>query len=262
MQDSKSSHYSFGDGDLAAARLERLARAYAPSSATFLRATLPKDVQLGVDLGCGPGYTTELLAELSRAATVIGYERSPAYLGLARSRLPHLTFNEVDVLQPPYPNQDVDVFYSRFLLTHLHAPRVVLDACVQQLRPRGRLLLEETAQLSSPLAPLKHYYSLVAELQQQYGQELTIGQRLETLVHELPEAHATYNLTRIELAASTMAQLHAMNISTWKNDAYMQASHGRAALDDLEASLREIAAGAAPHSNVVCEMAQIVIERR
>ncbi|HEY5960835.1 MAG TPA: methyltransferase domain-containing protein, partial [Polyangiaceae bacterium] len=107
MQDSKSSHYSFGDNELAAARLQRLACAYAASSSTFLEAALPQRVALAVDLGCGPGHTTELLAGITGAPSVIGYERSPTYLELARSRLPQLTFSEVDVLHPPYPQKDV-----------------------------------------------------------------------------------------------------------------------------------------------------------
>jgi SAM-dependent methyltransferase len=260
MQDSNSSHYTFGDSDLAAARLERLASAYAPSSRQFLRKHLPEDVRVAVDLGCGPGYTTELLAALTRSQ-VIGYERSHAYVELARSLLPNLTFRELDVLRPPYPDRDLDVVYSRFLLTHLHEPEVVLKACLEHLRPKGRLLLEETALLTSTLGPLQRYYALVAELQSHYGQELTIGQRLEQLVRELPDATISYQIVPIELAASTMAQLHAMNIATWKRDPYMLSAHGPHELEALETELQGIAASGSSLATVTCEMAQVAIER-
>jgi hypothetical protein len=35
--------------------------------------------ELAIDLGAGPGHTTELLAEVTRARAVIGYERSPDF---------------------------------------------------------------------------------------------------------------------------------------------------------------------------------------
>lgn len=254
------SHYTFGDNQLAAARLERLAQAYAPSSAQFLRRAKPESVRFALDLGSGLGLTTDLVQHIT-GAQVTGYERSPGYLSLARERFPHLTFRDVDVLAPPYPDHGADLIYGRFLLTHLHTPEVVVKACLAHLRPGGRLLLEETAELESPLPALQRYYALVKDMQAHYGQELHMGRRLPALAAALAGARTTARQTPLTMAAPTMARLHAMNIATWKSDPYMSQAHAAAELDALEDELNAIADGSAAHTPGRCVMAQVIVER-
>ena len=50
-----------------------------------------------VDLGCGPGNSTELLAERYPEAEILGIDAAPDMLVAARKRLPSLTFIEADV---------------------------------------------------------------------------------------------------------------------------------------------------------------------
>src|SRR5262249_43232954 len=50
-----------------------------------------------VDLGCGPGNSTELLVERFPAADVIGIDSSPDMLRQARARRPRCTFIESDL---------------------------------------------------------------------------------------------------------------------------------------------------------------------
>ena len=261
MTESATSHYSFGDNDLAAARLERLAAAYAPSSAEFMRRHLPVRAERAIDLGCGLGFTTELLRVHSRASAVVGYERSPQYLARAIERFPKLTFRRVDVLVPPYPDREVDVVYSRFLLTHVHRPETVLGACVEHLRPGGRLLVEEASNLASSITTLQRYYAMVNELQAHFGQELYIGRRLAHLTASLSGVRIIAQETSILLPASTMAQLHAMNIATWKNEPHMLELHGLESMNRLESELAELAANQGELPPVTSEMMQIVVER-
>ncbi len=53
--------------------------------------------RLAVDLGCGPGNSTELLIERYPQTEVIGVDSSPDMLRKARERLPQCTFIEADV---------------------------------------------------------------------------------------------------------------------------------------------------------------------
>src|SRR5215467_4641112 len=258
--DTSKSHYSFGDNRLAAMRLEHLAAAFAPSSRRFLQCTKPGRVELALDLGSGIGATTALVRDVTNAPRVVGYERSGNFLAMARRRYPELTFRDIDVLSPPYPDQDADLIYSRFLLTHIHRPVDVLTTSVQHLRSGGRLLLEETAALFSPVPALSRYYDLVEQLQAHHGQETLIGKRLGALAAGLSGARTTTVLQDIPVAAAIMAWLHAMNLATWKADPFMLETHGRSALDDLERELTGIAAASdGPEGR--CVIAQVCIER-
>ena len=258
--DISTSHYSFGDNRLAALRLEYLAEAFAPSSRRFLQAAKPERVELALDLGSGIGATTALVRDVTNAPWVAGYERSGNFLAIARRRYPEFTFRDVDVLSPAYPDREADLIYCRFLLTHIHRPADVLTASVQHLRSGGRLLLEETAALSSPVPALSQYYDLVEQLQAHHGQETTIGKRLGALAAGVAGTRATSVLQEIPIAAAVMARLHATNLETWKADPFMLETHGLGALEDLESELKAIAARSDfPEGR--CVMAQVCIER-
>ena len=256
----EKSHYSFGDNPLATQRLEYLAAAFAPSSRRFLEEAKLERVGLAIDLGSGTGASTALVREVTNARRAIGYERSANYLAIARGRHPDVTFREVDILSSEYPDRDADLIFSRFLLTHIHRPADVLNTCVQHLRPGGRLLLEETAALLSPVPALTRYYGLVEQMQAHHAQDLLLGKRLGSLAESVAGARATSVLQEIPIAAAVMARLHAMNIATWKADPFMLETHGRAALDDLESELQAIAASS-DYPPVRCVMAQVRIER-
>ncbi len=61
-----------------------------------------------VDLGCGPGNSTELLIERFPAAQVIGVDSSPNMLRQARERLPRCTFVQADLSTwMPEPGTDL-----------------------------------------------------------------------------------------------------------------------------------------------------------
>ena len=141
--DTSKSHYSFGDNRLAALRLEYLAAAFAQSSRRFLQGTKPGRVELALDLGSGIGATTALVRDVTNAARVVGYERSGNFLAIASRRYPELTFREIDVLSPTYPDREADLIYCRFLLTHIHRPADVLTTSVQHCAQAADCLLRK-----------------------------------------------------------------------------------------------------------------------
>ena len=260
LNEESKSHYSFGDTQLAALRLDYLAAAFAPSSRRFLEDTMPSHVKLALDLGSGIGATTALVRDVTDALRVVGYERSERFLAIARQKYPELTFRDIDVLSPAYPDREADLIYSRFLLTHIHRPETVLNTSFQHLRPSGRLLLEETAALSSPVPALSRYYDLLKQLQTHLGQDTLIGKKLATIASCVPGARATATLQEIPVDAAVMARLHAMNLGTWKADPFMLETHGQRALEDLEGELKAIASRS-DFPGGQCVMAQVCIER-
>ena len=64
--------------------------------------------RLVVDIGCGPGNSTELLVARFPQSEVIGLDSSPDMLGKARERLPRSTFLEADISTwTPQPRTDL-----------------------------------------------------------------------------------------------------------------------------------------------------------
>src|SRR5271157_5444104 len=67
--------------------------------------------RLVVDLGCGPGNSTELLAERFPQAEIIGLDSSPEMLRRARERLPKCTFMAAD-LATWTPAEPTDLLFA------------------------------------------------------------------------------------------------------------------------------------------------------
>ncbi len=80
--------YTYGDSDLAGDRLALVARLFRPTSEAFLRAASPREPDVALDLGCGPGYTTTLVHETAGARRTVGVDRSEAFARRARDRVP------------------------------------------------------------------------------------------------------------------------------------------------------------------------------
>jgi trans-aconitate 2-methyltransferase len=71
---------------------------------------------LALDLGCGPGWSTRLVHEVSDALRTVGIDASDRYVAEARRRQPALEFVVADIAQA-LPIRGADLIVSRFLLT-------------------------------------------------------------------------------------------------------------------------------------------------
>lgn len=87
--------------------------------------------QLIVDLGCGPGNSTELLIERFPQSEVIGLDSSPDMLRKARERLPQCKFVGADVATWT-PGERTDLLFANAALQwvpdHLRVLRRLLEA--------------------------------------------------------------------------------------------------------------------------------------
>ncbi|MEA2700074.1 MAG: trans-aconitate 2-methyltransferase [Myxococcales bacterium] len=262
--------YTFGDNDLAAERLRILARAFEPTSRAFLAdvwtrsfgATSGLRPDHAVDLGCGPGYTTRLIREVMSPTLTTGLDRSPRFLARAQLwQAADLRFVAHDVSAGPFPVAGADIFYARFLLTHLAAPGAVLSTWAQAAAPGAHLLLEETARLASPHAALAQYYTLVAALQRAHGQNMTIGQTLDRLAEGTGWEVQRSRLTTARLPARLMARIHVMNLRTWKGDRLAAGLCDPAALEELDGALERLACGREATEPVDCQLKQLWLRR-
>lgn len=126
-------------------RIAAAATATAPdASAHFadeLLALLPARVETAIDLGCGTGALTRLLAE--RAGHVIGIDLSPRMIALSRERCvdrPNVEWRIGDFMTEPLPPASFDAVCSVATLHHLPLP-AALGRAAELVRPGGWLLV-------------------------------------------------------------------------------------------------------------------------
>lgn len=241
---STHNHYTFGDSQRAAQRLELLARTFEEPSRALLERFAPAPLSLALDLGSGPGHTTRLVHSASRAARTIGVEASDNYLQQARAQpLPGIDFVKGDVTVPNGTVPAAGLVFCRFVLTHVADPAAAIRAFGGYLAPGALLLLQETAHMESSHPALVRYYELVGQMQAHYQQRLYIGQELERLAMGSGLQTVYAGVRRFERPAATMAELHVQNLRTWKNDAFAQGAFDSAELEELERRLSRIVRG-------------------
>jgi len=95
-------------------------------------------VRAAVDLGCGPGNSTELLAARYPSAQVIGVDSSKDMLRQARERLPECSFVEGDV-STWAPEGLVDLLFANAVFQWVPEHQAVMRRLVELL-PEGGVL--------------------------------------------------------------------------------------------------------------------------
>ncbi|MBM3530294.1 MAG: trans-aconitate 2-methyltransferase [Alphaproteobacteria bacterium] len=94
-----------------------------------------------VDLGCGPGNSTELLVARYPNAEVSGVDSSPDMLRQARERLPHCTFAEGD-LATWTPEPGTELLFGNAVFQWVPDHPNVLARLLQALPPGGVLAVQ------------------------------------------------------------------------------------------------------------------------
>jgi len=101
----------------------------------------PADARV-LEVGCGTGPVTRVLATWPRVAEVVGVDPSPALLQKARelgAGLPRLFFQEADGKALPFEPGRFDVVVLHTVLTHVPGPDVLLAEAFRVMRPGGWL---------------------------------------------------------------------------------------------------------------------------
>ncbi len=182
--------YVLATGNAAANRLRILHNIYGPGARQLLlRAGIQPGMSV-VDLGCGVGMTTQLLAELvGPTGEVVGVDYSAAQVEQARALLPaglsNVRFVEASAIDTGLPREAFDVVYCRFLLIHLQDPESALREMHELLKPEGIMAIEDgdlTSASSEPRSKLEEFSNLFGALGPKWGVDYTLGRRLFHLV--------------------------------------------------------------------------------
>jgi SAM-dependent methyltransferase len=188
--DSERGAYVLATGEAAAYRLGLLQRVYGAGTHDLL---LNAGVQPGLhalDLGCGVGTVTSLLAEfVGPEGSVVGIDMSAEQLAQAKGRLDrdctHVRFIQAIATETHLPCASFDVVYCRFLLLHLADPVAALAEMQWLLKPGGLLIIEDgdlTSAGSEPASALNAFAELFGKLGPARGLDYTLGRRLYHLV--------------------------------------------------------------------------------
>jgi trans-aconitate 2-methyltransferase len=102
-----------------------------------------------VDVGCGPGNSTALLAERFPDAALLGVDTSPEMLATARDRLPGASFLEADVASWR-PDAPVDLIFGNAVFQWVPDHLAVLADLMRSLTPGGVLAMQVPDNLSEP----------------------------------------------------------------------------------------------------------------
>jgi SAM-dependent methyltransferase len=256
----EEARYTYGEGDSEANRLALVAELFEGASRSLLSDAVGFRPRLALDLGCGPGHTTRLLAEVLRPDRVVGVERSANLLSKARVAASEgISFARHDVTRMPLPHGgEADLIYARLLLSHLPDPEKVAKDWLAQLAPGGLLLLDEVERIETEQPVFREYLAILARMMAHHGQELYVGPRLEAATRG-PERR----ISRIAPASPTtahVARMFSINLANWRGNDFVRTNHTKKELDRLAEGLSELTESR-DTAEIRWGMRQIAIER-
>jgi SAM-dependent methyltransferase len=248
--------YSFRDTDLARARLELVADVFAAPSTSFLQEEVNFRPHLALDLGCGPGRTTQLVADVTGAALVVGLDVSEPFLR-ATPKAPGIAFVRADTTRP-FPTRPPDLVYARLLLAHLPEPERVVDAWARQLRGGGLLLLDEVEWITTPNRVLALYEEIVTAMVGSRGAQISVGPRIAGLMDDGWQQRSSA-LREYPVATADAARMYAMNLTTWRHDPFVIEHYDPSTIDELASGLDELT-GSSTTGEIEWGLRQVVYE--
>ena len=98
-------------------------------------------VERAIDLGCGPGNSTELIVERYGATNVSGLDSDDNMLEAARKRMPGTVFAKAD-LASWRPEGPVDLLFADAVFQWLPNHLDILDQLMDSLKPGGVLAVQ------------------------------------------------------------------------------------------------------------------------
>lgn len=254
--------YLFGDTDIAARRLRVLAEVYAESSRAFLLETVSDAPNSVIDLGCGPGYSTHLLADVLRCGHADGLDNSESFISFAgKTETGKVSFHLHDVTSVPFPVGPGDLLYCRLLLTHLREYEALLARWATQLQPGGLLLIEEVESIQTENSVFTSYIRIVEALLKHQGNSLYAGKSLDTLKDTPILSGWASRVKRLPVENNRAAAMFYLNIRSWKEHPFVRANYSCAVIDRLVRALDEMAQEPTGATDIEWGMRQMVYER-
>jgi trans-aconitate 2-methyltransferase len=107
-------------------------------------------VATAIDIGCGPGNSTEFLARRYPDATITGMDSSPDMIEAARKRLPDISFTVEDIAAWALQPGTYDVIFANAALQWVPDHERLIPALLARLSPGGTLAVQMPDNLAQP----------------------------------------------------------------------------------------------------------------
>jgi SAM-dependent methyltransferase len=196
--------YTFGTSESAEYRLEEIAKFFNPLGIEFIRNYINIPISSAIDLGCGPGFTTDMLYHATDCPNVYGFDTSANFIQRAAARFKQCSFIEHDVTQVPFPLQ-AELMYVRFLLSHLKDAVDLVNLWITQLLENGILIIEELEGVDTEVKVFNEYLTINCGLIESQGASLYVGNVL---------GNGTYNATVVYNECVTIPVAN-YQVATW-----------------------------------------------
>ncbi len=144
-----------------------------------------------LEVGCGVGAQTRILAKRSPRAHFTSVDASAASLEVARREIgaagiDNVGFEQRDLYELPYPDATFDHVFVCFVLEHLSEPVRALECLRRVLKPAGTITVIEgdhgSALYHPPSELAQHTIDCLVEAQRRAGGDALIGRRLFSLL--------------------------------------------------------------------------------
>lgn len=131
-------------GDVWARTMDVSERNFATMSQALMAAAAPQPGERVLDVGCGGGVTSRVLAQqVLPGGDVVGMDISPTLLESAQQHhgeVDNLSFKLADVGAEALPAEHFDLIYSRFGVMFFNKPPAAFANLRQSLKPGGRMV--------------------------------------------------------------------------------------------------------------------------
>jgi SAM-dependent methyltransferase len=144
-----------------------------------------------LEVGCGVGAQTVLLARRSPGAEIVSFDVSPESVAAARARvrragLSNVTCHEADLFALPFAARSFDHVFVCFVLEHLARPLEAIATLRRSTKPGGTLTLIEGDHGSAYFSPEDdagdEAIACLVRLQARAGGDARIGRKLRPLL--------------------------------------------------------------------------------
>jgi trans-aconitate methyltransferase len=203
---------------------------------------------LAYDLGCGPGYTTGMVAHVTRATRTVGLDSSASFVAAARARHEapqtggHLEFTAHDVLALPFPAGPAGLIYCRLLLAHLADPAGAVQRWASQLTDDGLVVVDEIEWIDTSHPVLSAHLRLAELMVAATGARMCAGPLLATLSDDRVLRTRLTRITEVPVPTATAAQLFLMNLAATGDRPVTLALCSASELASLRSGLAELTA--------------------